>query len=867
MSDGAQENLFGGNAADHSEPVEAVPTDANTEAAPANDVPDFLADLGEDFAEAGGPVAFDPESAVPAVAGHVSPDVTPEAVEPVNVSVKDNGGAALGRRPWASDDGESLLEGLTEPQREAVRHVDGPMLVLAGPGSGKTRVITRRIAHLVRACGVPPWNVLAITFTNKAAGEMRERVAQLLTERQARAATVSTFHALCARLIRQYADRVGLPPGYSIYDTADQKNAIKAALSELEINPKNFPPASMLSAISNAKNELVDAKAFAASASDFYSRTVAKVYTKYTQVLERNAAVDFDDLLLKTVQLLRGHRDVLEELRYRFQYVLIDEYQDTNHAQFMIATSLGGKHEDGSGGNLMVTGDPDQSIYGWRGANIKNILDFEAQFPDAKIVRLEQNYRSTKTILKAADALIANNAKRKHKSLFTENADGEPVRVVTCYDGNHEAAWVVDRLKEHRERGVPWSGMAIFYRINSLSRVMEDALRNAGVPYQIARGTAFYDRKEIKDALAYLRLVANPADEVTCFRVINTPARGISATTVKAIQAHTLTHDVPVDRLLADPERLDVNKRAQAAVGKFGGTLRRWREACGFSEDRTGRLSDQSGNEHTHEVSLRQFAEDVLRESGLETFYRNDKSDPDQERLANLGELISSVQQFEDEFELEREADDAEGSATLREKLLAFLERVALVSDVDGLESDHGTVTLMTLHAAKGLEFPVVAMLAFEDGLLPHERANTDPNELEEERRLAFVGITRAERYLMLTHARYRTVFGQTMPTIPSRFLNELPPDCLAVEDVADEALDLDDPDTTIGAAQRSRADKQAMQFPVGSAVRHPQFGLGRVLRVDGAGTQSRAKIDFVTAGTKTLVLEYTRLTRVNIEG
>ncbi len=870
MSDGAQEHLFGADAAAESARDSRLsgsgPADAEDGA-----VPDFAADLAhdsahdfaEDFAEEGGPVGFDPDSVV-----------VPGLEEPTASQRERNAGQ--GPRPRASGGGaEELLEGLTAPQREAVEHVDGPMLVLAGPGSGKTRVITRRIAHLVRVCGVPPWNVLAITFTNKAAGEMRERVSQLLTERQARAATVSTFHALCARLIRQYAERVGLPPGYSIYDTADQKNAIKAALSELEINPKNFPPASMLGAISNAKNELQDAKAFAAAAGDFYSRTVAKVYTKYTQVLERNAAVDFDDLLLKTVQLLRDHRDALEELRYRFQYVLIDEYQDTNHAQFMIATSLGGPPEteqggsksSGGGGNLMVTGDPDQSIYGWRGANIRNILDFEAQFPDAKIVRLEQNYRSTKTILKAADALISNNAARKHKSLFTENADGDPVRVVTCYDGNHEASWVVEQLRRYREtHGIPWSGMAIFYRINSLSRVMEDALRNAGVPYQIARGTAFYDRKEIKDAMAYLRFVANPADEVTCFRVINTPARGISDATIKAMQAHALTHDVPVYVLLDRPELLGaVNARAQAALGKFGTTVRKWREAVGFVES-MGRLSGRAEDEgeHTREIPLRQFAEDVLRESGLEAFYRNDKSDPDQERLANLGELISSVQQFEEEFTLNLEMDGVAAEPSLREKLLAFLERVALVSDIDGLESDHGAVTLMTLHAAKGLEFPVVAMLAFEDGLLPHERANTNPSELEEERRLAFVGITRAERHLMLTHARYRTVFGQTMPTIPSRFINELPPDCLEVLDVADEALDLDDVDAVMGSARRSRASKQALAFPVGSAVRHPQFGLGRVLKVDAAGAHSRAKIDFVTAGSKTLVLEYARLERVS---
>ena len=478
----------------------------------------------------------------------------------------------------ALTDPAELLDGLTEPQAQAVQHVDGPLLVLAGPGSGKTRVITRRVAYLVKAVGIAPWNILAITFTNKAAGEMRDRVGALVSERQARAITVATFHSLCARLIRRYAERLGLPPGYSIYDTADQKRAIKQALDDLEINAKNFPPASMLSAISNAKNDLLDAAAFAKNASDFHARTVAKVYTKYEQILKRNAALDFDDLLMRTVQLMKRHPDVLAELRERYQYVMIDEYQDTNHAQFMIANGLApgsarvqpaadGSAAPGStsGGNIMCTGDPDQSIYGWRGANIQNILEFEAHYPDATVVRLEQNYRSTKHILAAADALIANNRARRHKTLWTENDTGEPIRVVTCVDERQEARHVLEQFRKlHDDGGVPWAQMAVFYRMNSLSRVMEEALRDAGVPYVIARGTAFYDRKEIKDAIAFLRTIANPADEVNLLRVINTPARGISAASIKALQAHALAHHTPVDALLDDPTVVaGLNSRAQ----------------------------------------------------------------------------------------------------------------------------------------------------------------------------------------------------------------------------------------------------------------------------------------------------------------
>jgi len=797
-----------------------------------------------------------------------------------------------------------LLQGLTDPQRDAVTHVDGPLLVLAGPGSGKTRVITHRVAFLVRECGVAPWNVLAITFTNKAAAEMRARLHGLLSDKQAKALQVSTFHALCAKLIRIYADRLGLPPGYSIYDMADQKAAVKQALTDLEINTKNFPPAQVLGRISDAKNKLIGPDEYAQAAADFYSRTVAKVYKKYTDILRRNGALDFDDLLMNMVTLCKQHPAVLAELQQRFQYVLVDEYQDTNHAQFMIASAIAAGHK-----NIMATGDPDQSIYGWRGADLNNILDFEAHYPAATLVRLEQNYRSTKAILHAADTLIQNNSKRKHKSLWTDNHPGEPIDIAALRDEHAEAQHVVDTFrKRHEQDGVPWAGMAVFYRINSLSRVVEDAFRIAGIPYQIARGTAFYDRKEIKDAVAYLRAIANPADEVTLFRIINNPSRGISKKTTDALQAYALAHSTPMDRLLAEPTLIEaINTRAQTAVAKFNTTLTNWRKTAGLIE------SDQA-----QEVSLRGFVERVLRESGLEAHHRNDKSDPDQERLANLMELVSAAQQFEDELTLDVAIDDIEAQAireldqhdhspddpnatlqkastdttyplseipnplSLKDKLLAFLERIALVADIDAVESDAGAVTLMTLHAAKGLEFDTVAVVALEDGLLPHDRANTDPNELEEERRLCFVGITRAMRRLMLTHAHLRTVFGTTTATIPSRFLNELPDDPDTVRNVEVEDDQADDFDTptfgrTMGArklaamrrgdahpaygkAQRSAAAGQAAQYPPGTLVRHPQFGLGRVEQTAPMGAQTRAVVAFNTHGRKTLILQYARL-------
>ena len=747
---------------------------------------------------------------------------------------------------------DDLLAGLTAPQQEAVVHIDGPLLVLAGPGSGKTRVITRRVAHLVQRVGIAPWNILAITFTNKAAAEMRERVATLLTDRQARSVTIATFHSLCARLLRQYADKLGLAPGYSIYDTADQKRAMKQALEDLEISTKNFPPATCLAAISNAKNELIGPDQFATSAANFYDRTIAKCYTRYSEILDKNNALDFDDLLLKTVQLMRQQPEVLDELRSRFQYVLIDEYQDTNHAQFMIANALASDHK-----NIMATGDPDQSIYAWRGADIRNILEFEDHYPDPTIVRLEQNYRSTRMILQTADALIRNNRGRKHKELWTENDEGEPVQLVTCYDERGEARWVADTFRElHDQKGIPWGHMAVFYRVNSLSRVMEESLRDAGIPYQIARGTAFYDRKEIKDAVAYLRSIANPADEVNLLRIINTPARGISATTVKQMQAYSLAENKPIDEVLANPLVLtSTNTRAQNAIAKFDKIVQGWKNT----------VEEDGVKEGVERTSLRYFVERVLRESGLEDHYRNDKSDPDGDRIENLGELVSAAQQFETEYivDIQADSDGRETDAPLQDKLLGFLERIALIADIDGLaNSDQGQVTLMTLHAAKGLEFPAVAMIGFEDGMLPHQRANNDENELEEERRLAFVGITRAKQHLYLTHARSRTIFGQTQSTMRSRFFDELPEHALKKVEPEDDGFG-DEHDPFAGRELRSTAAKQASLYPKGTKVRHPQFGIGEVLDVQAMGSITRASVRFNTHGRKTLILQYANLERI----
>jgi DNA helicase-2/ATP-dependent DNA helicase PcrA len=813
---------------------------------------------------------------------------------------------------------DQLLEGLTDPQREAVTHVDGPMLVLAGPGSGKTRVITRRVAYLVRHVGIAPWNILAITFTNKAAGEMRDRVARLVSERQGRAITVCTFHSLCARILRTYASRLNVPESFSIYDTDDQQRAMKQAIAEIEVNTTNFPPSRVLGTISQAKNELLEPEAYALSANDFYSRAVAKLYKAYQRILKKNNAMDFDDLLLRTVSLLRNEPEAREQLRDRFQYLLIDEYQDTNHAQFVIANTLASGTQGPAGGgvshapppreaeddpfaappmapvvrrNLCATGDPDQSIYRWRGADIRNILEFEEHYPDAKVVRLEQNYRSTKRILAVADGLIQNNTHRKHKALWTENDEGEKVQVVTLREEQHEAAWIVEQFRRlHDDEGLSWRDMAVFYRINSLSRVMEDALRNNAIPYQIARGTAFFDRKEIKDSLGYLRVISNPNDEVSLLRIINTPARGISDTTVKALQAHAVSSGRSVYELLTRPGEVPgVNSRAAGACEKFGRMLDRWRSLAGYDAAGDGTQPSPS-----QPVSFRAFVDQVLRESTLHDFYAADTGDTENERLANLGELVSSAQQFEDDFlgvaAFRFNADGSTleqprtGGERLNVKLDSYLEQVSLVSDVDSVNAANGAVTMMTLHAAKGLEYPVVAVIAVEDGLLPHARAQTDERELEEERRLCFVGITRAEKHLFLTHARYRTVFGRTEPTIPSRFLQELPAGEVkrlnlakdewgssrsspvklfgerrhASGDDVDQGVDDDD-----GAAPGGPAMAGSAGLNAGDVVRHARFGQGRVLTVRGHGAQTRAQVQFNQYGVKTLIVEYANLQKV----
>jgi DNA helicase-2/ATP-dependent DNA helicase PcrA len=790
----------------------------------------------------------------------------------------------------------ALLADLTEPQRQAVQHKDGPLLVLAAAGSGKTRVITRRIAALI-AQGVRPWQILALTFTNKAAGEMRERANHLLEgdPRAVKGLTVTTFHSLCARLLRRYAEPAGLKPDFTIYDTSDQTSLMKKVLESLQLSTSNWPPRTCLSAISTAKNDLIDAAQFAANAGDFYSKSLAKIYDGYQRSLKQANAVDFDDLLVLVAKTLRRDPQVRSECQQRWRYLLIDEYQDTNKAQFEIASLIAGEGSP----NICVVGDPDQAIYGWRGADISNILDFETHYPAARVIKLGENFRSTAPILKAADTLIKLNTRRKDKPLFTSKSGGEDIRVTMCREEQHEARVVAEWFKslhDHDSRPVAYKDMAIFYRTNSLSRVMEDALRGLGMPYVIARGTAYFDREEVKNAVSYLRVVANYADSVSLLRIVNTPARGIGDTSLGKVEDFATAQGLTVmEGMRRCVEVPGVSPRAASSIEKFLRMVDEW----------TG---DGSFMGATVPASLADLVERVIRESGLEKMYRDQaassKNEQDLERLDNLDELISSARQFEAEFDpvadpggefdpetdLDEAGDAREITPPLLATLRAYLESIALVADADAVDPAQGAISLMTLHAAKGLEFEAVAVIGLEEGILPHMRSRESEAMLEEERRLAFVGITRAMKRLHLTSAAYRTQRGIQERTIPSRFLKEIGSESVRISDAAgsfreDSLRGIDEEYSQVeydeDAARRSgkgafrrvvsdEADrparssggKLASQFPVGALVRHPQFGVGRIKALV-RDVQPRAVVEFQQAGTKTLVLEYARLVRI----
>ena len=711
-----------------------------------------------------------------------------------------------------------LLEGLNDPQREAVTHTDGPLLILAGPGSGKTRVVTRRAAYLIQTVAAPE-QILAIAFTNKAAREMQDRISALDV---ADGMTVSTFHAFCAKLLRWYADRAGVARNFTILDREDRRKVIKKAVEACDLSTTNWSPAALEQVISNAKNRMATADDFAQEAGDWRKRTIARIYTQYEAFLTAMAGLDFDDLLMRVAMLLARDEELRERLENRYRYVLIDEYQDTNAAQYAIARYLTRQHH-----NLCATGDPDQSIYGWRGADIGNILSFEEDYPNAKIVRLEQNYRSTQRILSAADAVIARNANRKAKTLWTQNEEGPAVRVIECEDGQEEAAMIAREAARQIRSGVAPGDIAVFYRINSLSRALEEAFLLEGVAYQIARGVEFYNRKEVKDVLAYLRVLVNPADDISLLRIINTPPRGIGSTTVQRLVQWAQEKGQPIHEVLMSVEDLSSLGRSAGKVEQF---IRLLRELVLLLEK-----------------PAPQALEAVMAQSGLRAFYyHHQEGEQDDAPSRNLDELISATAAFEESHP---------GAS-----VLDWLEHASLVNDVDSVQSEGGPVTLMTLHAAKGLEFDVVHMLGLEDGLLPFRRSGESTCDEEEERRLLFVGMTRAKQRLTLSHAQYRMMRGVTERTSRSSFLDELPNDEIEWVEVSEP------PGSRVGHQNRGRLPDDIAEWTIGTLVRHPVCGLGRIMLLQRGARRTHVDVLFEDGSRKTWVLEFADLTRVDFD-
>ncbi len=734
---------------------------------------------------------------------------------------------------------QELLADLTQPQIEAVTHRDGPLLVLAAAGSGKTRVITRRVAYLAMS-GVHPSSILAITFTNKAANELKERIAATGVDR---GAVVGTFHAVCARFLREYSDLTGVSTNYSIFDQDDRSKVIRQAMQLAQVATDQFNAGAVEGTISNAKNRLKGPSEFAPSTADWSTRTIGKVYSYYEQLLKEQNALDFDDLLMRMALLLKTNEELRSRMEERFHHVLIDEYQDTNHAQYVIARQITRNRK-----NICATGDPDQSIYAWRGADIHNIMEFERDYPNARVVRLEQNYRSTKAILRVADALIRQNKQRKHKDLWTENPQGVPVRVVDCSDEKEEAVFLaetISAMQQNRSMG----DIAVFYRVNAMTRVLEEALRMARIPYQIARGVAFYNRKEIKDTLAYLRVVVNPADETSLLRVINEPARGIGKTTLQRLDDEARATHRSLFEVCGQADRVEAVGRSAGKVIEFARMVGRWQAY--------------------RQSPVRDLVEAVLFESGLRAMY--EAGGIDSEQAANLNELITVAADYDERC--------PEGSLT------EFLHEISLVSDVDAVEDGVGAVTLMTLHAAKGLEFPVVFIVGLEEGLLPHQRAldptKAKPSEMEEERRLCFVGMTRAREELILSRARHRTLRGETLRMAASRFVDELPREELHKESRGDDgvydrfdrhdgydrynrrAADHDE-DQTAGYRDDDGGSSSAStpygRLRKGQKVLHPRFGVGWLIWIDPSGQATRVGVRFANGTEKTLVLQYANL-------
>ena len=780
------------------------------------------------------------------------------------------------------------IETLNGPQREAVVTIDGPLLVLAGAGSGKTRVLTYRIANLIENHGVAPWEILAITFTNKAAAEMRERLAGLVGPR-CRGMWVSTFHSMCVRILRADAERLGFTRNFTIYDVDDQKRLYKEIMAELDIDPKRFPANALMNRISTAKNELVVPGDFENQASDPVGKVAARVYARLQERLKAANAFDFDDLLLYAYLLLKNHEDVRAAYQQRFRYLMVDEYQDTNHAQYAITQLLAEGHK-----NIMVVGDDDQSIYSWRGADLRNILEFEQDYPNAHVVKLEQNYRSVGNVLAAANAVIANNQHRKQKKLFTASEDGEKINVYLASDERDEGRWIAGEIEKQRSAGLSYNQMAVFYRTNAQSRMLEDMLLRAGVPYRIVGGTRFFDRAEIRDVMAYLTLIVNPADDIAAKRVVNVPRRGIGKTTIERIEQFGREMDMPfieaAELAIVDPE---LRASTRQSVASFVGLINEAR---------------------TYGGDLRKIIEAVIDKSGLIGALQAENTDEARGRIENIQEFLGVVDEFVDTHDDEDadyaaptaegndEAADAAPARVLRGDSLAdFIEWVRLRTDLDTVAEDGNAVTLMTVHSSKGLEFDCVFVAGMEETLFPHMNSVGDAASVEEERRLAYVAITRARKRLFLTCASQRQIFGQTSANPVSRFIQEIPAELRQSSGVgsagfsgtgwekrgsrrgiagsgaeagegrvfgrssASGSAGRSDrrPSARSEAYARPEAGKKAaakMAFAAGDSVDHKTFGRGKVTKVDG----DTLYVKFAKSGqTKKLLKDYAPIVKI----
>ena len=736
--------------------------------------------------------------------------------------------------------------GLNPQQAEAVINTEGPMLIMAGAGSGKTKVLTCRVANLLQK-GVRPYRILAITFTNKAAAEMRERVNNM-SGPAAKDVWLFTFHAFCARFLRMEIDKLpGYGGNFAIYDTADSQNLIKQILKEMNLDDKRFQPLGILSRISNAKNALQDAAAFARQAGDFYEQKVADIYSRYEQKLQLNNALDFDDLLMLSIKLLQENKEVREKYQDRFDYLLVDEYQDTNHAQYLLTKFLAAKHR-----NICVVGDADQSIYGWRGADIQNILDFEKDYPDAKVIKLEQNYRSTQIILDAANAVIENNTGRKPKNLWTENKSGADIIYFQAVDERDEARFVIEQLQNlQRTENKKLGDMAILYRTNTQSRIFEEMLIKSGISYNMVGGLKFYERKEIKDIIAYLRVIFNPADSLSLLRIINVPKRGIGDASLAKIQAYAAANNVSLFEAVSNAAAID-----------------------GLSSRFVSKLDDLAGiifelMNLANEAPVEDLIDRVLRDTGYLEELENERTPQAQSRIDNLHELISVAQEFaasEEENNLEN-----------------FLAHVALVSDIDDTELGEDAITLMTLHSSKGLEFPVVFLVGMEEGLFPHARTLMDETEIEEERRLCYVGITRAKEKLFLSSTKMRTIYGNTVTYPPSRFLQEIPARLVKTIKRQERFSALENfkqvsekysarpqkpastfnPHSFMPQKPAAAAGGTGTRFNTGDRVSHSKWGEGMVVSVKDSPDGQEVKVAFAGAGVRSLLTKYAVLKKL----